>query len=155
MPPSGRERTRPRSACQKARHGAPRPSDSSGAVPARTTAVNPWVLVRRLPVPTNVLAELFFVLLPISFVAIVVGSPRLVGAVFAAVGVVAALLGTCLLTNLNNSAGEYASVVRETRLFGVDYSGSVFAKPGFIRVLGATFVLFGSVFVASGLAQAT
>ena len=117
--------------------------------------MNPWVLVRRLPVPTNVLAELFFVLLPISFVAIVVGSPRLVGAVFAAVGVVAALLGTCLLTNLNNSAGEYASVVRETRLFGVDYSGSVFAKPGFIRVLGATFVLFGSVFVASGLAQAT
>jgi hypothetical protein len=106
-------------------------------------------------VPTNLLAGLFLVLLLASFVAIVVGSPRLEGAVTAAFGGVAALLGVCLLTNLNHSATEYSSLIRESRLFGADSSDSVFAKPEFVRVLGATFVLVGSVFLASGLAEAT
>ncbi len=87
----------------------------------------PWVL--RLAFGT------FLVGFVMMFIAIATGSQeRWLYAVAPAAFVLAGLL---LALDVAGSAAAYASSTAKQRPLGVDYSGSMFAKPWFARVFGA------------------
>jgi hypothetical protein len=64
-----------------------------------------------------------------------------------ALGVTAIVLGVVLAANLRGSAVAYASLLKDYKPMGVDYSKSLFASPKFVRLFGAMFAFIGIWFV--------
>lgn len=66
-----------------------------------------------------------------------------------ALGLTAIVLGVMLAADLRGSTRAYASMIKDHRPMGVDYSKSFFANPTFIRIFGAMFAFIGIGFVVS------
>ena len=77
---------------------------------------------------------------------------RVVTGVLGCTGMVLGLTLTC---NVGGAARFWAELAGSYRPFGVDYSGSAFAKVGFVRAFGAAFAAVGAVFVVVSVTQAT
>lgn len=68
-----------------------------------------------------------------------------------AIGIVAVLLGLCLLLDLNGSARGAANAIKESKPMGVDYSKSFFATSAYARIFGALAVVVGTGFTVASL----
>jgi hypothetical protein len=67
-----------------------------------------------------------------------------------ALGLTAVVLGLVLASDLRGSARAYASLVKDYKPMGVDYSKSFFANPKFVRIFGAMFAFVGIWFMVGG-----
>ena len=65
-----------------------------------------------------------------------------------ALGLTAIVLGVMLAADIRGSARAYASMIKDHKPMGVDYSQSFFANPTFIRIFGAMLALVGIAFLA-------
>lgn len=67
-----------------------------------------------------------------------------------ALGLIAVVLGLVLASDLRGSARAYASLLKDYKPMGVDYSKSFFANPKFVRIFGAMFAFVGIWFMVGG-----
>jgi hypothetical protein len=72
-----------------------------------------------------------------------------------ALGITAIVLGVTLAADVRGSARAYASMVKDYKPMGVDYSKSVFTNPEFIRIFGALFAFTGIGFVLGSTIMAS
>jgi hypothetical protein len=72
-----------------------------------------------------------------------------------ALGLTVIVLGLMLAADLRGSARAYASMMKDYKPMGVDYSKSFFANPKFIRIFGAMFALIGIWFVVGSTIMAS
>ena len=70
-------------------------------------------------------------------------------------GVVVIVMGVVLAANLRGSAGAYASLIKDYKPMGVDYSRSFMANPKFARISGVMFVLVGIWFIVGSTIMAS
>ncbi|RJT96587.1 hypothetical protein D6T65_15755 [Arthrobacter frigidicola] len=114
-----------------------------------------WQLARTLPQPLKTILMLWvvaFAAVFLGFITLVLsGSEDLALSVipwmFGGLGVVGFLLGLVLLTDFRGSAQAYADMTKRYKPFGVDYSRSLFSRPGLLRFFGAAYMLIGVWFV--------
>ena len=113
-----------------------------------------WRSMMALPQPVNGCLFAYFLAFGLAFVSIPVMSlagrgqaTAVVPWTMGALGASAVLLGLVLVTDIRGSARAYASMLKDFKPMGVDYSKSVFAKPAFVRVFGGLFALMGVWFV--------
>jgi hypothetical protein len=64
-----------------------------------------------------------------------------------------ALLGLTLAANVAGAADFWAELATLRRPLGIDYSKSVFTRPGVVRLFGLAFAGVGVTFIAEGLTQ--
>lgn len=83
---------------------------------------------------------IFFVCLPTSMVGSFISEDTLW---LLPVAVASLLLGALLMFDIGNAAQGYAEMMRSYRPWGVDYSASPMARPGFMRLFGLMFFLVG------------
>lgn len=108
--------------------------------------MNPFKFLAALPQPLKSLYLLFFLVFAITFVSVPLGGRDVTRWSSGALGVVAVLLGLCLLLNLNGSATAVAKHLKEAKPMGVDYSRSFLASTWYARFFGGFAVLVGVMF---------
>lgn len=117
-----------------------------------------WRQMATLPQPLQGLLRAYMVIFALVFVSMAIsfavspesgdgGLPLVMRLGFGLVGAAAAVLGLVLATDYRGSAGAYGGLAKDYRIMGVDFSESAFAKPLFIRLLGAGLLVIGVVFV--------
>lgn len=117
-----------------------------------------WRQIATLPQPLQGLLRAYMVIFVLVFIAIVIslavapesgdgGLPLVMRFGFGLIGAAAAVLGLVMAADYRGSARAYIGLVQDYRIMGVDFSGSVFARPLFIRLLGAGLMIVGVVFV--------
>lgn len=62
-------------------------------------------------------------------------------------GLTAIGLGLVLASDLRGSARAYATLAKDHKIMGVDFSKSFFTTPNFVRILGAMLALVGVGFM--------
>ena len=72
-----------------------------------------------------------------------------------ALGLTAVVLGLVLASDLRGSARAYASLVKDYKPMGVDYSKSFLANAKFARISGVMFVLVGIWFIVGSTIMAS
>lgn len=115
--------------------------------------MSPFKFVAALPQPLKTLYVLFFVAFAAAFVSIPLGIAAVARWSFAALGVVAILLGLCLAINLNGSASAVATYLKESKPMGIDYSRTFLASTGYARFFGGFFAVVGVVFTVVAFTQ--
>lgn len=111
--------------------------------------MNPLKLLAALPQPLKTLYILFLIVFAVTFVSIPLGARDVARWASGALGVVAILLGLCLLTNLKGSATAMSKYMKESRPMGVDYSKSFLSSPGYARFFGGFFAFVGVMFATT------
>lgn len=113
-----------------------------------------WRAMMKLPQPVKGCLVAYVIAFAAAFVSVpasaLLGQGRLnplTPWLMAALGVTAIVLGVVLAANLRGSAVAYASLLKDYKPMGVDYSKSLFASPKFVRLFGAMFAFIGSWFV--------
>jgi type IV secretory pathway TrbD component len=112
-----------------------------------------FALLSRLPQPLKALYWAFFVVFAANLVTFFFGGDRAMALVRGLLGMVAALVGLSLGTNLNGSAEALTEVTKSYRPFGVDYSRSRLASVRFSRLFGLMMLVVGVAFIAEAAAQ--
>ena len=114
-----------------------------------------WRLTRTLPQPLKAILMLFNVAFAVTFIGFLIlalsgrkemlftFTPWMLGSL----GVIGFLLGLFLLTDFRGSTQAYSGMMKKYKPMGVDYSGSPFSKPAFLRFFGAVYMLVGAWFV--------
>ncbi|MBD1543590.1 hypothetical protein G9E11_15365 [Arthrobacter sp. IA7] len=109
-----------------------------------------------LPQPVKGCLLAYLIVFAVAFVAIPItaltGRGQMNHAVLwivAALGASAVVLGVVLATDLRGSARAYATLLKDFKPMGVDYSKSIFATPKFVRFFGAMFALVGIWFIVA------
>ncbi|MCC9195372.1 hypothetical protein QNO08_03350 [Arthrobacter sp. zg-Y820] len=109
--------------------------------------------IKSLPQPLKALYVLAFAVFGVGFAASIVqmvttdGSGGVFPLWFAAMGAVVVLVGICLAVDLNSSARATAEAAGGYRPMGTGASRPFAPSPGFVRLIGAAFVVGGSVFI--------
>ncbi|WP_457963392.1 hypothetical protein M1E17_18405 [Arthrobacter sp. D1-29] len=101
--------------------------------------------VASIPQPLKTLYILFFIAFAAALVSIPLGVPDIARWSFAALGIVAVLLGLCLASNLNGSASATANYLKRSKRMGIDYSRTFLASTGYARFFGGFFALVGLI----------
>ncbi|MCU1531319.1 MAG: hypothetical protein JWO49_890 [Arthrobacter sp.] len=122
--------------------------------------MNLFKVLKALPQPQKAIMVVYLVLVGVVFLAalftLVLDKPAQMAAMSwltVVVGVLGFLFGLVLVTNFRGSAGVYAGMFKNLRLWGQDYSGTPFATPGFLRLFGAAFMLMGAFVAFMRLAE--
>ena len=107
--------------------------------------------IKSLPQPLKALYILTFVVVAGGFILTIIQTITGSGSTsvpvwFPVVGALIVLIGICLVTNLNSSAQALAAAAKAYRPMGAGNSRFP-ATPGFLRFIGAFFVVFGGVFI--------
>ncbi len=112
-----------------------------------------FALIARLPQPLKALYLLFLAAFAATLVTFFLGSERAAILASGLLGVVAALTGLTLVSNVRGAADALAEGARSYRPMGIDYSRSIMTSPRFTRVFGAAFLVAGVVFAAQAAVQ--
>lgn len=110
-------------------------------------------LIGRLPQPAKTLYVLIFLTFVLLFLSFILDLPEARRFAFGVVGTLFFLLGLCASLNINDTADEMASVMKEYRPGGVDYSQSYLATPLYARLFGVMAVVVGSAFTVIAIAR--
>lgn len=112
-----------------------------------------WRLVTALPQPQKAIMMVYLVAAAIFGIAMLAAPIVFPGFkeeamlwLSTGIGLVAALFGLVLATNFRGSATVYAAMMRKLKMWGLDYSDTLFANPRWLRLFGAGFMLM-AVFV--------
>jgi hypothetical protein len=115
-----------------------------------------WRSMMKLPQPVKGCLVAYLIAFAAAFVSVpasaLFGQGRLnplTPWLMAALGLTAIVLGVVLAADLRGSAVAYASLLKDYKPMGVDYSKSVFANPKFVRLFGAMFAFIGGWFVVA------
>ena len=106
-----------------------------------------FALIARLPQPLKALYLLFIAVFAANLVTFFLGSERAAILASGLLGVVAALTGLTLVTNVRGAADALAEAARSYRPMGIDHSRSIMTSPRFTRMFGAALLVVGVVFV--------
>lgn len=115
--------------------------------------------IKSLPQPLKALYMLAFALFGVGFVTSIVQMAAADGAGgvfplwFSAMGAVVGLVGVCLATDFKGSARATAEAAKGYRPMGTGNARPFAPSPGFVRLIGAFFVLGGSAFVFVALTE--
>jgi hypothetical protein len=121
-----------------------------------------WRSTMKLPQPLKGCFAAFLIIFAVVFVSVPVSaifsqgkpSPVVLWGM-GTLGVVVIVLGVVLAADLRGSAGAYASLIKEYKPMGVDYSKSFMANPKFARISGVMFVLVGTWFIVGSTIMAS
>jgi uncharacterized membrane protein YdcZ (DUF606 family) len=123
-----------------------------------------WRSVMKLPQPLKGCFVAFLVAFAVAFVSIPAtaivnqGKPGPVPVTLwsmGTLGVVVIVMGVVLAANLRGSAGAYASLIKDYKPMGIDYSRSFMANPKFARISGVLFVVVGIWFIVGSTVMAS
>ncbi|MDK1361292.1 hypothetical protein QNO00_13590 [Arthrobacter sp. zg-Y1219] len=108
--------------------------------------------IKSLPQPLKALYILTFAVFAVGFIVTLIGitTGKSAGSPpvwFPVMGALVVLIGICLATDLNQSAKATSEAAKGYRPMGVKASPSFSPTPGFMRLIGAFFIVFGCLFV--------
>jgi hypothetical protein len=116
-----------------------------------------WRSMMRLPQPVKGCLVAYMIVFAVVFLSVPAaafsgpGRPNPVTPWgMGALGLTAVGLGLVLAFDLRGSARAYASLLKDYKPMGVDYSNSFFANPKFVRIFGAVFAFVGIWFMVGG-----
>ena len=127
------------------------PGQHLAFVPAWGKAV--VTFIKSLPQPLKALYVLAFAVFGVGFATTVVqiitadGTGGVFPLWFAAMGAVMVLIGICLAADLNSSARATSEAAGNYRPMGMENSRAFAPSPGFVRLIGAFFVVGGAAFI--------
>jgi hypothetical protein len=110
-------------------------------------------MIARLPQPLKSLYLAWIVVFIGVLVSAGLAGQRTASLVAGVPGVVVALSGLTLVTNLNGAADALAEATKSYRPLGIDYSRSVLASPRYSRLFGAVALVVGAVFITQAATQ--
>jgi hypothetical protein len=121
-----------------------------------------WRSMMKLPQPVKGALVAYLIVFAVVFVSVPASAMFSQGKLnsvlpwgMAALGLTVIILGVMLAADLRGSARAYASMMKDYKPMGVDYSKSFFANPKFIRIFGAMFALIGIWFLVGSTIMAS
>jgi hypothetical protein len=121
-----------------------------------------WRSMMKLPQPLKGCLVAYLIAFAVVFVSVPASAILSQGKVnpvmpwgLGALGLTAVVVGVMLAADLRGSASAYASIMKNHKPMGVDYSKSFFANPVSIRIFGAMFALVGIAFIVGSTIMAS